>query len=155
MAAVLVHYFVEVPVAFDDVVDRLAEAGDRLDEWALAAYQRGEAMQVRVGPRRVVTKRVELDLGRPAEGNGSAVFPLRWLPVGAGSLFPVMEAEVVVAAVDEDVAQISFEGRYEPPLEGVGALLDRALFHRLAQSTVRDFVDRMAAWVTAGSPSAG
>jgi hypothetical protein len=152
---VLVHYFVEVPVACDQVVPRLEDAGERLDEWALAAYQRGEAMQVRIGPRVAITKRVELDLGRPAEGNGSTVFPLRWRPSGAGALFPVMEADVVVAPLGEDVTQISFEGRYEPPLEGFGRLLDRAVFHRLAQSTVRDFVDRMAAWVAAGPTSTG
>jgi hypothetical protein len=151
----LIHYFVEVPMACDQVVPRLADAGERLDEWALAAYQRGEAMQVRVGPRAVITKRVELDLGRPAEGNGSTVFPLRWRPAGAGALFPAMEADVVVAPLGQDVTQISFEGRYDPPLEGFGRLLDRAVFHRLAQSTVRDFVDRMAAWVVAEPTSVG
>ncbi len=61
----------------------------------------------------------------------------------------------MVAPLGQEVTQISFEGRYEPPLEGFGRLLDRAVFHRLAQSTVRDFVDRMAAWVAAGPTSTG
>ena len=151
----LVHYFVEVPVAIEEVVPRLAEAGGRLDEWALAAYQRGEAMQVRVGPRGAVTKRVELDLGAPAEGNGSTVFPLRWQPAGSGALFPVMEADLVVAPLDREVTQISFEGRYEPPLEGFGRLLDRAVFHRLAQSTVPRLRRPLAAWVEDRAASAG
>ena len=75
---------------------------------------------MRVGPRAAITKRVELDLGTPATGNGLTVFPLGWRPAGAGALVPVMEADVVVAPLDEDVTQISFEGRSGPRWKASG-----------------------------------
>lgn len=147
----LVHYYREVGADFDEVLQRLGEAGDRFDEWALAAHRRGEMLQMRVGPGGALTKRVVFTMSEPANAGDSRVFPVAWHPVGAGSLFPSLDAEIVVAPVGDGVTQLSFEGRYEPPFDGVGDLLHRAGFHRIAQSTVRDFVDRMGTWIENGT----
>ncbi len=144
----LVHYYREVVAGFDEVLQRLSEAGDRFDEWALAAHRRGEMLQMRVGPGGALTKRVVFTMSEPANAGDSRVFPVAWHPVGAGSLFPSLDAEIVVAPVGDGVTQVSFEGRYDPPLDGFGGdLLHRAVFHRVAQSTVKDFVDRVGAWI--------
>ena len=42
----------------------------------------------------------------------------------------------------------SMSGRYSPPFGSVGEALDRALLHRVAEATVRDFVERVAASIT-------
>ncbi len=146
----LVHYYREVAADFDEVLERLVQAGDRFDEWALAAHRRGESLQMRVGPGGAVTKKVVFSISEPALAGDSRVFSVAWHPVGAGSLFPSLDADIVVAPVGEGVTQLSFEGRYEAPIDGVGGdLLHRAIFHRVAQSTVRDFVDRVGDWIEA------
>jgi hypothetical protein len=38
---------------------------------------------------------------------------------------------------------VRFQGTYQPPLGPVGRVLDRALFGRFAEASVKDFVDRV------------
>ena len=41
------------------------------------------------------------------------------------------------------------DARYRPPLALVGRALDRALLHRVAEATIKDFVDRVAERIVA------
>jgi hypothetical protein len=60
-----------------------------------------------------------------------------------------MEADIEVAALGRSRTQLSFNGRYSPPLSVVGQAVDRVLFHRVAEATTKDFVERMAARLSA------
>ena len=55
-----------------------------------------------------------------------------------------MLADLIVAPLGSTRAQLTFRGSYDPPLGPVGEVLDRALLHRVAESSVKAFMDRIA-----------
>jgi hypothetical protein len=140
------YYFVEAPGRFEEVEPALLEILDGLPEAADVAYRRGEELRSRIGPGRgPVAKAVRLDVGRAHRGDGALRIPLTWEATGTPGLFPRMEADLVLAAVGPERAHLEFRGSYRPPLGPVGRVLDRALLHRLAEASVKGFVDRLAA----------
>ena len=42
------------------------------------------------------------------------------------------------------MTQLSLSGRYQPPLGLIGRTIDKALFSRVAEATIKDFIDRLA-----------
>jgi hypothetical protein len=55
-----------------------------------------------------------------------------------------MKGEIQVLPLDASRTQLSFKGSYDPPLGAVGRGIDRALLHRIAEATARDFLERLA-----------
>ena len=53
-----------------------------------------------------------------------------------------MDADLSAIA-EGDGTLIRFRGNYRPPLGPLGEALDRAAFHRLAEGTVENFVERV------------
>jgi hypothetical protein len=43
-----------------------------------------------------------------------------------------------------DRTTLTLDGTYDPPLGSVGRILDRAILSRVAEATVRNWVDRLA-----------
>jgi uncharacterized membrane protein len=64
-----------------------------------------------------------------------------------------LEADLEVAALGGSRTQLSVSARYRPPLGSVGRVIDKALLHRVAEATIKDFLDRLGETPTA--PSAG
>jgi hypothetical protein len=60
-----------------------------------------------------------------------------------------MSADLEVVGLDAELTQLTFRGRYEPPLGAVGRQLDRLLMHRIAEASVRSFLGRLVATLTA------
>ena len=50
---------------------------------------------------------------------------------------------------EAESTRLTLNARYDPPLGKLGELIDRALMHRLAQATIKDFVERLAGRVEA------
>jgi hypothetical protein len=74
--------------------------------------------------------------------------PFRWEAVGVtGELFPALDADLTVAAVDECRSRLSIVGAYRPPFGRAGVMLDKAIMHRIATATIRSFVQSVAAVV--------
>lgn len=74
----------------------------------------------------------------------SAVLALRWESVGpGGGLFPVLDADIMLAQYGESATLLAMMGAYRPPLGRVGAALDRAVLHKVAVATVQGFVNRL------------
>jgi hypothetical protein len=94
-----------------------------------------------------LTREVRVDVGEPVRLEGSVLLPVTWRAARLEALFPVLEADLQVAAVGPRRTQLSLNGRYQPPLGAVGRALDRTLLHRIAEATVRDFLERVAARV--------
>jgi hypothetical protein len=46
-------------------------------------------------------------------------------------------------AVGEQRTRLAISARYRPPLGAVGRAADRVLLHRVAEATVKDFLDRV------------
>ena len=68
-----------------------------------------------------------------------------WTPTGGlARLFPTLHAGLAVTAIDETSCLLSVVGEYVPPLGRLGGAADRAGLHRVADSTVREFTNRLA-----------
>jgi hypothetical protein len=67
---------------------------------------------------------------------------MTWHATGVETLFPSLEADLEVAALGASRTQLSVSARYRPPLGPVGRVIDRALLHRVAEATIKDFLDR-------------
>jgi hypothetical protein len=150
-----VRYFVDIPVPTDTAqrllegrpeawLPELAERADATGAAYLTEVGFGEGVR-RVGRR--VTVRVH-----PGQDVGEAwVLPIAWEAVGPGGLFPTLEADIEVAALGPARTHLSLSGRYRPPGGMMGRIADRALFHRVAEATVKDFLDRLAARLMGGT----
>jgi len=57
----------------------------------------------------------------------------------------VREGELEVAAIGNARTQLGLSANYEPPLGVLGKIADRALLHRVAEVTVKDFLERIGA----------
>lgn len=123
-----------------DVVERRIAGADGLGLIADAAYRRGE--ELAIGPNPTVAVPVDFSIGVPVVGSNSVAFPVSWRASGATQLFPHMDAELVLSPL-ADGTHLEFRGVYTPPMGPVGALLDRVALHRLAEATVRNFLERL------------
>ena len=75
----------------------------------------------------------------------SAVLALRWQAAGPGGrLFPALDADTSLTPAEERSARLSLAGVYRLPLDALGAGLDRAVFHKVADATVRSLLARVA-----------
>jgi hypothetical protein len=79
---------------------------------------------------------------------------LRWEAAGTtGSLFPVLDATITIRPEGENTARLALVGSYRPPLGRLGAVLDRALLHRIATATVRSLVRSLTEAITGPAPA--
>lgn len=137
----LVSEFVDVPLPIEEVERGLLGCPD-MCVWAEAAYRRGEHMAVGPGvPGLAAT--IDLDVGEPVYGSEKITIPFAWRAAGAEWLFPHMEAELVLTPIGPSLTHLVLRGRYSPPMHPVGTFLDRLAMHRIAEATVRNFLERM------------
>jgi hypothetical protein len=143
-----IRYFVELDLPFDQVEWALIRTPeDWVPGLAEAADVRGEMLMAEVGfggPGRRIEKQVEIELREPIRFPSRTVVPMSWRATGPTALFPQLEADLEVAALGPGRTQIAVSARYRPPLGLVGKAVDRALLHRVAEATVKDFLDRVA-----------
>lgn len=141
-----VQYYSEVPRPYGEVAERCPLVLGRIEGWAETSYRDGEAIRERVGPRgdkNLVAKTVRMEVGEPVVSSDARRIPLTWEATGTPGLFPKMNAELVVARVDENLTQVKFQGHYEPPLGGFGRMIDKTLLHRVAEASTKNLVDRI------------
>ena len=147
-----VRYFVEVPLAAAQVERALHDSPPGwLAAMAGAAQERGDDLltEVGVGPlgprpgRRVVVR-----LGEPVRFPSMVSLPLTWEPVGRHGLLPRLDADLELGALGGERTQLAISARYRPPLGVVGRVVDRVLLHRVAEATLKDFLDRLGAAIT-------
>ena len=85
-----------------------------------------------------------LGTGRRDYGR-TTVSDLTWIPSGRlGRLYPTYDTGVAVTAIDDTSCLLTVAGGYRPPLGRFGRIADRAVMHRLAESTATEFTDRLA-----------
>jgi hypothetical protein len=150
MTGVFVREEARLDVSFSAAQAGLAglASGGWLTRASKAAYGAGFTGLARVGPVGSVkglSKVVEVQIQDLVVHPDSARLALRWEANGPGSsLFPALDADLVLTPAGERATKLTLEGVYRPPLGAIGAGLDRAVLSRVATATVRDFVDRMA-----------
>jgi hypothetical protein len=154
---VFVYYFAHIDRSFSDTERRLLEMTGGLDGMAAAASRQGEDILARVGlggEQARVAKTVRLSLGEPVRQPGTTVIPIVWEATGVPALFPRMEADLVLADLGPGLSQLTLQGSYTPPLGFIGRALDKALLHRVAEASVKGFVDQVARAIGEAAPKA-
>jgi len=140
-----VRYFLEIPLAFERVERALLEAPEA---WLPGVAQRAEDRSVRLlaevgfGEAFRIDKQVEISLGEPLRRGSKTILPMSWRVTGPESLFPRLEADIELAPLGPGRTQLAISARYTPPLGALGRAIDRALLHRVAEATIKDFLDR-------------
>jgi len=143
-----IRYYLDLPIRFEDVEAALvAQPEAWVPGLARDAEDRGERLLAEVGfaydREHRLDKRVEIDFGEPYRIPSKTLLPMSWRPAGAEHLFPALEADLEVAPLGPSRTQLSISARYRPPMGVVGRALDRALLHRVAEATMKDFLDRV------------
>lgn len=148
------RYFVELPISAVEVERTLSrDPRQWLPGLAERANHRGDTLLAEVGFGEAVRikRSVVVELGPPVRAGSKTVFPLGWAASGPAGLFPALDADLEVAPLGSGRTQLSMSARYKPPLGAVGRALDRALLSRVAEATLKNFLDRVAD-VIVGSP---
>jgi hypothetical protein len=153
-----IRYFIELTLSAERVEQMMCKSpASWIPGLAHEANARGERLlgEVGLGDRVRLTRRVVVNLGEPMRFPSRIVIPLRWRPATAGGLLPALDADIEVAPLARESTQLSMSARYVPPLGTLGSAVDRALLHRVAEATVKDFLDRVGATLTASATPAG
>ena len=141
------RYFVELPMFSEEVehalshdprawLPGLAERANHRGDLLLAEVGFGEAVRIK--------RKVVIELGRSVRSGAKSVVPLRWTSSGATGLFPSLDADLEVASLGPGRTQLAMSARYDPPFGPVGRAVDRAVLSRVAEATLKDFLDRVA-----------
>jgi hypothetical protein len=156
---VFARYFIELPLPAPEVEVVLFRSPE---EWipglARDADARGEQFlaDVGFGPKGLrIEKKVAIELGSRTDFPSMTVLPISWRATGAQGLFPSLEADLEVAPLGPTRTQLAISARYDPPLGLIGRAIDRALLHRVAEATLKDFLDRIGEVLSTRAARAG
>jgi hypothetical protein len=143
----LLRYFIVVDRPIEEVESDLAMGAQ---QWmpALAWKSNGHGLRLlselgfAVGKRRMA-RRIEVELGALRPMSAVTLLPIRWRAASHAGLFPALDGQLEIASIGNTITQIGISATYEPPLGLLGKIADRALMHRVAEITVKDFLDRV------------
>ncbi len=148
MSTVFIRYYVELAHPMPNLERSLLQAPSSwLPNLAENADVRGQRLLTEVGfpmdGHRIV-KRISIGLGDPVRSSARTWIPISWQATGPSGLFPVLDGDLELATLGAERTQLAFSARYRPPLGLIGRMVDRALLSRVAEATIKDFVDRIA-----------
>jgi hypothetical protein len=93
------------------------------------------------GDMPAVTRLVRVRFRETAARDGRAVCAIRWEAAGPGSSpFPVLDADITLAAAAGQATRVTLAGVYRPPPGGLGAAPGRAIIDRVATATVQSLL---------------
>jgi hypothetical protein len=142
-----VRCYVEISAPYAEVDAALTSDGrEWLPALAKSAEEGGEHRMAEVGFGKVVRvgRSVVVAVGEPARMEFKTLQPISWRPAHAEALLPAIDAEIEVAPMGSEHTQLAMTARYLPPFGLVGRVADRALLHRVAEATIKDFLERVA-----------
>lgn len=121
--------------------------------WSIRLNGGGSELMARVGVKLAgipVYKQVKLEIGSSPDllHDGRVMLPVSWATAGGPPIFPKLAGTIHVEPAGQTETRVTLNATYDPPLGKLGALLDRALMHRLAMMTMVDFVDRIVLALT-------
>ena len=140
-----VHEFAYLDRAFRDVRRRLADRpGEIFPESVLA----------RVAGLDLI-RDVRMVVGELQIGHRTAWLTIHWEDRRHPGLFPLLDAtlEFMPVAGRCPTTQVALRGRYRPPLGGLGEMADNLVGSRIAQQSVRAFLEELADHLEAALPA--
>ena len=141
--------FVEILAPADVAGELLARLPETLiQSFALDAIDHGNTVLAEVGfpvAGRRLDKQVQIEVGSVVRTRSRTWLPIWWRATGAVILFPSLEGELEAAPLGNNRTQIGLSARYTPPFGAFGTTLDRMLLHRIAEATIHDFLQQVAA----------
>jgi hypothetical protein len=144
---VFLRSYVVVARPFEKVGAEMAKGAENwLPDMANDANGGGEKLLSELGfdlAKRRVGRRIKVEIGAPKASDGLIFMPIRWRAAKEAGLFPTLEGDLEVAAIGNARTQLGLSANYGPPLGVFGKVADRALFHRVAELTVKDFLERI------------
>lgn len=149
LGLVFIRYYLELQLPFDEVERALlSDPASWLPGMATEAEDQGERLLVEVGfevgDDRRIDREVQIEVGEPVSvPSTTTTLPITWRAKHGARAFPQLDADIEIAALGARRTQLSMSARYRPPLGIIGRTLDRALMHRIAEATVKDFLDRV------------
>ena len=149
-----IYDFVDLALPLEAARGSFATGGKSLGPLACAASQDAKDLLVRIGPSGVarrLSRQVRVELGAPRDRGEGVVVPMRWEAAKLPSLFPVLDGDLEFAPLGPSQCRMILSASYVAPLGELGRRLDRAILHRVAESTVRSFLMRLAAALEAGT----
>ena len=144
-----IRYYLDLPLSLAEVETALlADPASWLPGLARQAEDGGRRLLIEVGfevgEDRRVDREVQIEVGQPYTiPSRTTMLPIAWKATGGGRTFPQLDADIEIAGLGANRTQLSISARYRPPLGVVGRALDKALLHRVAEATVKDFLDRV------------
>jgi hypothetical protein len=141
------RYFVELPMPAGSVERALLRSPQTwVPGLASRANYHGDALlaEVGFGGEVRIARKVAIEFGEPVRLPSKTVIPLRWTAAGASGLFPSLDADLEVAPLGPNTTQLAMSARYVPPLGILGRVVDRTILFRVAEATLKDFLDRVA-----------
>ena len=150
---VLIRYYLEVShpaSAIEAVLSRDPQSW--LPEIVRASNRRGMQIISRVGlnfGHRRIDRAVSLTVSRSHQVGDTCVIPFAWTPTAENSMLPALDGDLEISPLGGDTSQLAISASYRPPLGWLGALSDRALMRRVAEATIKDFLDHVALGVEA------
>ena len=139
-SATFVYDFAYLEAKLADV-DRAVDFN--IEQLIGAAVVAGDSLVTKVGPKSLPKKTVEVQVGEVRRVRGSILIPICWAPLSAAYMFPKLEGELEFLESDPGNVRVSLRGSYRAPLGLIGERMDKMVMHRMAESTVRNFLGRV------------
>jgi hypothetical protein len=142
------RYFVEVAVPVAQVESvLLGSPAAWLPGLAEDARLHGQGLLAEAGfatPVGVVAREVEVSVGRAVRFPSKLAVPMTGEPAAGEALLPGLEADLEVGPLGPRRTQLGINATYTPPLGVIGRTADRLLLHRVAEATLKRFLDQVA-----------
>jgi hypothetical protein len=91
-----------------------------------------------------LARSIVVEISPPTIYPGRCEIFVAWKAAKGAAFLPELGGFFQLIAAGPTSTRLTFEATYEPPARALGQVTDRALMHRVAESSVRDFVARMA-----------
>jgi hypothetical protein len=146
--AIFLEDYLDVPLRPAAIEGRFLAGAGWLAPLAKTAEDEGETLYMRLGPlwgRGRIAREVRVRIRGTRYRGDASVISLAWEDALRPGLFPVLDGDLELSPLGDNSCRITLSATYTPPFGDLGADLDRALLHHVAQSTVRSFLRLIAA----------
>ena len=135
---------------FDGIEAALREGPER---WVPGVRREGDRLTTELAYAQAgtrIARRVEVEVGPVQRFAYGVTVHVRWKGAGHAELYPELEGHLRVERGPRSDSTLRFDARYTPPAGRLGATVDRAVMHRVAEASVKDFIDRVVQRLAGG-----